>query len=525
MTLQRMSMRAIVFLVAVIVPILLGGVSVGAAEPASDSGSYQIAGITAQEKDQGLVLRIEGSASPTYTAYELFDPFRVVVDIADAVFAETVHLPMTLPADGGTVNGRVLTDRTPPLVRLEVLLAADREFVVERQEQDIVITLQEVAMTAPASAAPESPGSAIVTDLLKQEQQADQGAPAAPVPATDSSSEEFAYSGYNKMPISVDFYKIDLHNVFRLFGEISGMNIVVAEGVGGSLTLALNNVPWDFALDVILNLKDLQKIERYDTIVIAPKSQEFKWEKKAADNLEVRKSLTVVKERNEGAAPTSGEAEGQGVSVRQRDQLSPEMLAAKKLEREGRSEEKSGNLDAALGLYEKAFAKWPGNSRLASRMASLFLVHKGMNAKAVHYAKAALQADAKDRDAALFAGIGLANMKKVDAAREFFDLAVQTGSDGSPPDSEALVSYAVFNEENGNNMGALLLLGQHEELYGDTLETMIAKARIYDKEGNSAKAVAEYQAILLSGYELPPDLARYINGRLTLEEKGQQLKK
>jgi type IV pilus assembly protein PilQ len=52
--------------------------------------------------------------------------------------------------------------------------------------------------------------------------------------------DEFTYAGYEKQPITVDFYKIDLHNVFRLFGEISGLNIVIAQGVGGNLTLWRN---------------------------------------------------------------------------------------------------------------------------------------------------------------------------------------------------------------------------------------------------------------------------------------------
>ena len=60
----------------------------------------------------------------------------------------------------------------------------------------------------------------------------------------------------------------------------------------------------------------------------------------------------------------------------------------------------------------------------------------------------------------------------------------------------------------------MLLLSRHDQLYGDSLETMVAKARIYEKEGNTEKALAEYRTILLSGYELPTDLSRYIKGRL-----------
>jgi type IV pilus assembly protein PilQ len=136
-----------------------------------------------------------------------------------------------------------------------------------------------------------------------------------------------------------------------------------------------------------------------------------------------------------------------------------------------------------------------------------------MNAKAVYYGKEALKLNKNDAASALYTAIGLANMKKNAEANEYFELAVS----GKRPDSEALISYAMFEEQNGNYVAALLLLARHENLYGDSLDTMIARARILDKEGNSDKAAAEYRAILLSGYQLPADLARYIKGRLALE--------
>ena len=75
----------------------------------------------------------------------------------------------------------------------------------------------------------------------------------------------FNFSGYNKERITVEFQKMDLHNVFNFLRQVSGVNIVVDESVQGSLTLVLDEVPWDFALDIILNLKDLEKEERFNT--------------------------------------------------------------------------------------------------------------------------------------------------------------------------------------------------------------------------------------------------------------------
>ncbi len=530
----RLSVRIFFIFTLGITLIALQGGSLARAE----EGSYRIEGVVAEKRGENLVLRITGSSQPTYTVYELFDPLRVVIDIADAFFSEAVRLPLAFSSGPlATVNGRIETEKKPPLARLEFFLAAEHKYSVERSGDDIVATfLPEVVAPAPSANAggsgsgpAVSPESAIVADLLRQHQEE-----GSAEPPTDASAQprDFAYSGYNKMGISVDFYKIDLHNVFRLFGEISGMNIVVAEGVGGTLTLALNNVPWDFALDVILNLKDLQKVERFGTIVISPKSKQFDWPQQAVDNLAVRPGgtspLTVTaKPAGDGSSGAAGQVDGrdQNVTVEQKDQIPEQALASKKIVTEGRGLEKAGNIDGALALYEKAFSTWPEDGDLAKRIASLYLVRKAMHSKAAYYGRAALGLDPVDRDAALIAAIAEANMKKIGEAKELFDLAIREGGENTaPPASEALMSYAFFNEENGNNMGAVLLLDRHEQLYGDTLETLVAKARIHDKEGNSSKAAAVYESILLSGFELPADLIRYINGRIALQNQGQQIR-
>ncbi|MHB1227730.1 MAG: secretin and TonB N-terminal domain-containing protein, partial [Desulfurivibrionaceae bacterium] len=306
-------------------------------------------------------------------------------------------------------------------------------------------------------------------------------------------ADSFAFAGYEKQKITVDFFKIDLHNVFRLFGEISGQNIVVDEGVSGTLTLALNDIPWDFALDIILNLKELQKEERFNTIVISPKTKQFQWPKAATEAVSIKGGEKI-----------------EALSVKQRLETPKGVVEAKSLIQQATAAEKSGQLEKALSLYESAFNNWPENAQLASRIASLCLTQLGLNAKAVHYAKATLTLEPANAEAALQAAIGSANMKKTEAAKTYFDLAIS----GETPPSEALISYASFAEEYQSYNGALALLDRHEALFGDTLDTLVAKARILDKLGHSAQAAAAYNAVLLSGYAVPEDLRQFIKGRI-----------
>lgn len=483
-------------------------------------GPYEITGIQTTGSDDGLTLRVSGSTTPTYTIYQLFEPQRVVLDIADGSFAASLKLPMT-PDQGPVtqINGHVLDDKKPPIARLEMETEGETTYNAKRDANDIIISFRQKGAVADASepaaeiAAAEAPQT---TEAVGQPM-AEKMAPEAEAMATKSTAPaaapkvltDFTAAGYEKQPITVDFYKIDLHNVFRLFGEISGMNIVVAQGVNGTLTLALDNVPWDFVLDVILNLQNLQAIERYNTLVIAPKGREFKWPESRAG----QKKVAVKKDR-------AILQETEKLKVTQKMEMSPEKTEAQKLVREAQNLEKKEEYEDALSLYEKAFDMWPENGHLAARLSSLYLVHMGMNAKAVYYGKAALKIDKNDQTSALYTAIGLANMKKNTEAKEYFEQAVS----GKRPESEALISYAIFSEENGNYLDALLHLATHADLYGDSLNTMIARARILDKEGDSSKATAEYRAILLSGYQLPGDLSRYIKGRLAMEDaksKGQ----
>ena len=308
-------------------------------------------------------------------------------------------------------------------------------------------------------------------------------------------SDQFSKAGYKEKRISVDFFKIDLHNVFRLFGEISGRNMVVEESIKGSLTLSLRNVPWDFALDVILNLKDLQKEERFNTIVILPKKKEFYWPEKPKQALAIeedKKTLTII----------------------QKIESPKNLVEAKKLIRQGLAFEKQEALPSAVTAYTKAFEMWPQNTRIGLRLASLSLVQEKNNARAVYFAKQVLKYSPENSKAAMLAAIGLANMKRPEDAERYFGLAV---SDKKPP-AAVYLNYAAFLENRGRTGAALNQLAAHDGMYGENLESMAARARLLDKQDKGAQAVGVYRSILLSGFQVPDDLHRYIRGRIALEE-------
>ena len=64
---------------------------------------------------------------------------------------------------------------------------------------------------------------------------------------------------YTGEPISVNLKDVDLKDFFRLIHEISGLNVVLDPNVKGTLTVVLDDVPWDQALDIVLKNNDLAR--------------------------------------------------------------------------------------------------------------------------------------------------------------------------------------------------------------------------------------------------------------------------
>lgn len=76
--------------------------------------------------------------------------------------------------------------------------------------------------------------------------------------------------GYVGEKLSLNFQDIEVRSVLQLLADFTDLNIVVSDSVKGKLTLRLKNVPWDQALDIILQTKALGKRQAGSVIMIAP---------------------------------------------------------------------------------------------------------------------------------------------------------------------------------------------------------------------------------------------------------------
>lgn len=74
---------------------------------------------------------------------------------------------------------------------------------------------------------------------------------------------------YTGEPISVNLKDVDLKDFFRLIHEISGLNIIIDPNVSGTVTMVLDSVPWDQALDIVLRNNNLGKVMDGNVLRIA----------------------------------------------------------------------------------------------------------------------------------------------------------------------------------------------------------------------------------------------------------------
>jgi type IV pilus assembly protein PilQ len=92
-------------------------------------------------------------------------------------------------------------------------------------------------------------------------------------------------------PISINFQDIPVRHVLQLIADYNDFNLVVADSVKGNLTLRLDGVPWQQVLDIILQVKNLDKRVEGNVVLVAPKSELDAQEQKVLEQAQMASEL------------------------------------------------------------------------------------------------------------------------------------------------------------------------------------------------------------------------------------------
>ena len=80
-------------------------------------------------------------------------------------------------------------------------------------------------------------------------------------------------AGYRGEKLSLNFQNVDIRALLQVIADFTNLNIVVRDSVAGSLTLRLKDVPWDQALDIVLQSKNLDMRKNGNVILVAPRDE------------------------------------------------------------------------------------------------------------------------------------------------------------------------------------------------------------------------------------------------------------
>ncbi|HWP57126.1 MAG TPA: type IV pilus secretin PilQ [Candidatus Acidoferrales bacterium] len=246
--------------------------------------------LSVREQNQQTVIRVIFSQPATqYRHFTLAQPARIVLD----VFGDVERVPRgeTFRVETHWVGNLRLTSGEG-YVRLTVEIAAATvpAYEIEPENSGLRLVIGEAKPDVAARREITLMRGGKRADVRAPEARAAAAEGAAPAPASTETAAEKKYTGQR---ISLDFKDADIKNVFRLLGEIGGLNIVVTQDVQRRVTLRLVDVPWDQALDLLIETHGLGK-EQIGNVVRISTAAQLKAEKDAL--AEAKKSRENLEE-------------------------------------------------------------------------------------------------------------------------------------------------------------------------------------------------------------------------------------
>jgi len=251
----------------------------------------------------GARMNVQKSSIPGVSA-----PVRAVrmaqfrPDVARVVIDLTSSAPYQIAHDGTAVV--VYLEAKPEDAKVPSSPASAKAPQVHTAKQDsekpathFVLPNQVTQAPAEALAAPMPVTTRPEATQQAAQQAVQQASTAAATVATEQAANTAAAgqapSRYTGEPISVNLKDVDLKDFFRLIHEISGLNVVLDPNVKGTLTIVLDEVPWDQALDIVLQNNGLDKQLNGNVLRIATK-ETLKREAETARDLQKAQAEAVA---------------------------------------------------------------------------------------------------------------------------------------------------------------------------------------------------------------------------------------
>ena len=291
------------------------------------STSAVISSVAITQAPERSAVRVEGEGRLDVHAGRMQNPDRLVLDFAGARLAVQKTV---IPGNSAPVRGVRIGQYRPDVARVVVDLTTATPYQVSRDGEAVVISFETPSSTPlqPVSSVttltsrqnetsrpefnyvaasprvavarssknlkPSAPRFALPSELtqpsvtlasfsgkepVRPDSSTQQAAAQQAVQQANTAASTMAQSPapapagkYTGEPISVNLKDVDLKDFFRLIHEISGLNVVLDPAVKGTLTIVLDEVPWDQALDIVMQNNSLDKQLNGNVLRIATRS-------------------------------------------------------------------------------------------------------------------------------------------------------------------------------------------------------------------------------------------------------------
>ncbi len=300
----------------------------------------RLSDVTVSPQPDSVTVFVKTSREAQYKADLVESPNRLVIDLEDTVYAWR-KTPLAVGKDpvrqvrGGQYRKGV--------ARIVLDLTRTVGYAIREESDGLAIVIPTAAPAAPSvasSATTTAPTPAARPVQLAQ-------APATPPAAAPSASN-------GQRLISFDFKDADVVNLLRILAAESTRNVVIGDDVKGKMSITLRNVPWDLALDTILETRGLRKVEKDGVLRIVSLEQLAK-EREATARVEEARIKAESEVRIKAAEAQLKEQEAID-KKRNSDAAAAELLARGPLREEtirlsyGDPEEIAKTLQGILGI-------------------------------------------------------------------------------------------------------------------------------------------------------------------------------
>ena len=208
----------------------------------------EIIDLNTKKDGQRSIVSIVSTQPVKYTAFKLLDPHRLVLDFPKM---DKGNLSSLIKVNEGIINSiRTIHFKKSGVLRLEIVLNQPPDYEIERKEENkLIVHLQSSELESEEELVKFVEKAELSIEEVNKK---DDTTSIASKNNEDSKDTCYPMLYGEKEKVNLDFQNTDVRNLFRIFAEISDLNVIISPEVKGFVNVKMKDVAWNEAMKIIL---------------------------------------------------------------------------------------------------------------------------------------------------------------------------------------------------------------------------------------------------------------------------------